>query len=133
MNKIILIGRLTKDPELKTTNNGTNVCSFTIAVNRKFKNASGNYDADFINCVAWKQSAEFVSKYFTKGRMIAVEGSLQTRSYKAQDGSNRSATEVMVESLDFCGDKPTEVKPEAKQEAKPNDGFVEVDDGELPF
>ncbi len=133
MNKIILIGRLTKDPELKTTNNGTNVCSFTIAVNRKFKNASGNYDADFINCVAWKQSAEFVSKYFAKGRMIAVEGSLQTRSYKAQDGSNRSATEVMVESLDFCGDKPTETKPEAKQEVKPNDGFVEVDDGELPF
>ena len=85
MNKAILVGRLTKDPELKTTASGVSVCSFTIAVNRRFRNAEGNYDADFINCVAWRQQADFLSRFFTKGRMVGVIGSIQTRNYE-RDG-----------------------------------------------
>ncbi len=104
MNKVILMGRLTRDPELRTTPNGVSVCSFTIAVNRRFKNAEGSYDADFINCVAWRQTGEFVSRYFTKGRMIAVVGSLQTRTYE-KDGQKRYATEVQVDEAHFTESK----------------------------
>ena len=82
MNKVILMGRLTADPELKQSQNGTSVCRFTIAVNRRFKNAQGGYDADFLNCTAWKQTAEFICRYFKKGQMIAVEGALRTSSYQ---------------------------------------------------
>lgn len=104
MNKIILMGRLTRDPELRTTPNGVSVCSFSIAVNRRFKNAEGNYDADFINCVAWRQTGEFVSRYFTKGRMIAVVGSLQTRTYE-KDGQKHYAAEVQVDEAHFTESK----------------------------
>lgn len=82
MNKAILVGRLTRDAELRTTGSGTSVCSFTLAVNRRFKNADGNYDADFINCVAWRAQAEFISKHFKKGDMFGVVGNLQTRIYE---------------------------------------------------
>ena len=84
MNKVILVGRLTRDPELKTTPNGVSVCSFTIAVNRRFRNAQGEYEADFINCVAWRQSAELLGKYFSKGRMVGIVGSIQTRNYRGK-------------------------------------------------
>ena len=133
MNRIVLTGRITKDLELKTTNNGTAVLSFSVAVNRRFKNADGKYDADFFNCVAWRQTAEFVSKYFIKGNMIALEGSLQNRSYQAQDGSKHTVTEIMVENAEFCGSNK-DVKPEEKPkaEAKTADGFTEYND-ELPF
>ena len=104
MNKIILMGRLTRDPELRTTPNGVSVCSFSIAVNRRYKNAEGNYDADFINCVAWRQTGEFVSRYFTKGRMIAVVGSLQTRTYE-KDGQKHYAAEVQVDEAHFTESK----------------------------
>lgn len=104
MNKVILMGRLTREPELKTTQSGTSVCNFSIAVNRRYKNAEGNYDADFVNCVAWRQTGEFVSKYFTKGSMVAVVGSLQTRKYE-KDGQKRTVTEVLVDEAYFCGDK----------------------------
>ncbi len=129
MNKVILIGRLTATPELKKTNNGNSVLSFTVAVNRQYKNAQGNYDADFISCVAFKQTAEFIAKYFDKGSMIAVDGSLQTRSYSAQDGSKRYVTEVMAGHAEFCSSK------DGKQGKPDKDGFVDVtatDDG-LPF
>lgn len=105
MNKSILIGRLTKDPELKTTTSGTNVCSFTIAVNRRYKNSEGNYDADFINCAAWRQTAEFISNYFTKGRMIGVVGSIQTRTYDDAEGKKRYVTEVVVDEAYFVESK----------------------------
>ena len=82
MNKAILVGRLTKDPELKTTASGVSVCSFTIAINRRFRNAEGNYDADFINCVAWRKQAENIAKYCVKGTQVAAEGRIQTRSYE---------------------------------------------------
>lgn len=102
MNKSILVGRLTKDPELKTTGNGISVCTFTIAVNRRYKNAEGNYDADFINCVAWRNNAEFLVKHFGKGNMVGVIGSIQTRNYE-KDGNRVYITEIAVEEISFVG------------------------------
>lgn len=104
LNKAILMGRLTRDPEMRTTQNGTAVCSFSIAVDRNFRNQNGERQTDFINCVAWRQQAEFVSKYFTKGRMIAVVGSIQTRTYTDRDGNNRNAVEVVVDEVSFTGE-----------------------------
>ena len=126
MNKVILMGRLTAQPELKKTNNGNSVLSFTIAVNRPYKNAQGNYDADFISCVAFKQVAEFISKYFNKGDMLAIDGSLQTRNYQAQDGAKRYVTEVMADHAEFC---------DGKQPKADKDGFKDVTDTDdkLPF
>jgi single-strand DNA-binding protein len=107
MNKVIIIGRLTADPELRQTQSGISTCRFTIAVNRKFKNQDGEYDTDFINCQAWRQTAEFVSRYFTKGKMIAVEGSLRTGSYQDRNHPDVThyTTDVFVENVEFCGDK----------------------------
>ena len=89
MNAVILVGNLARDPELRTTQSGVALCNLTIAVNRRFANADGQREADFINCVAWRQTAEFIHKYFQKGQKIVLRGSLQTRSYDAQDGSKR--------------------------------------------
>ena len=100
MNKVQLVGRLTRDPELRTTGNGVSVCSFTVAVSRRFRNAQGEYEADFINCVAWRQSAELLAKYFTKGRMVGIVGSIQTRNYE-KDGQRVYITEVSVEEVHF--------------------------------
>jgi single-strand DNA-binding protein len=101
MNIVILTGRLTRDPELRTTSNQTPVCSFTVAVDRQFKNASGEREADFIRCVAWRQTAEFVNKYFTKGSKINLSGNIQTRSYDDKEGNKRDATEVVVDNVEF--------------------------------
>lgn len=101
MNKVQLVGRLTKDPELRTTANGVSVCSFTVAVNRRFKNPQGEYEADFINCVAWRQSAELLAKYFAKGRMVGIVGSIQTRNYDNKEGQRVYVTEVSVEEVHF--------------------------------
>jgi len=107
MNKVIIIGRLTADPELRTSQNGTASCRFNVAVNRKFKNQNGEYDADFISCVAFKQTAEFISRYFTKGKMISIEGTLRTGSYKDRNHQDVThyTTDVFVENVEFCGDK----------------------------
>lgn len=105
MNKAILMGRLTADPALKSTNNGISVCTFSIAVDRRFKNASGERETDFISCVAWRQTAEFVAKYFNKGSMIAVVGSLQTRNYEGSDGNKVYITEIVVDETFFTGEK----------------------------
>lgn len=105
MNKIVLVGRLTKDPELRSTTAGFSTASFTVAVNRNFKNKDGNYDADFLPCVAFRNTATFVSRYFKKGNLICVEGRVQTRSYDAQDGSKRYVTEIVVENAEFVGGK----------------------------
>ncbi len=105
MNKIILVGRLTKDPEVRTTSAGFNTVNFTVAVNRNFKNKDGNYDADFLPCVAFRQTADFISKFFKKGNMICLDGRVQTRSYDAGDGSKRYVTEVVVENVEFVGGK----------------------------
>ena len=100
-NKAILIGNLVADPELKMTQSGVPVTSFTIAIQRRFAKESDAEKADFINIVAWRQTAEFVTKYFTKGRPILVEGSIQTRSYTAQDGSKRYVTEIVADNCGF--------------------------------
>lgn len=107
MNKTILMGRLTAQPELRQTQNGTASCRFTVAVNRRFKNANGEYDADFISCVAWRQTAEFVSRYFSKGSMICVEGSLRTGSYQDRNHSDVThyTTDLYVDNVEFCGSK----------------------------
>lgn len=107
MNQVNLLGRLTADPELRQTQSGIASCRFTIAVNRKFKNDNGEYDADFITCVAWRQTAEFVSRYFSKGSMICVEGSLRTGSYTDRNHSDVThyTTEVYVENVEFTGEK----------------------------
>ena len=89
MNKIILVGRLTRDPELRSTSMGISTANFTVAVNRNFKNKDGQYDADFISCVAFRNTADFVSKYFKKGNLISLDGRIQTRNYDAQDGTKR--------------------------------------------
>lgn len=101
MNKVELVGRLTKDPESKLTSNQTNYCNFTIAVDRRFKDANGERQADFINCVAWRQTAEFVQKYFKKGNRIGVCGSIQTRNYEDDSGTKHYITEVLVDEAEF--------------------------------
>lgn len=131
MNKSILVGRLTKDVELKTTQSGVSVCSFTIAVNRKFKNSEGNYDADFINCVAWRGQAEFLSKYFEKGSVVGIVGTIQTRSYDS-DGHKVWVTEVVADEVSFVGGKKEESNEAV--EKHPVEGFMPVpDDDSLPF
>lgn len=101
-NKVILIGNLTADPELKTTTSGIPVTSFSIAVNRRFAKETDEVKADFINIVCWRKSAEFVAKYFNKGKSILIEGQLQTRSYTANDGSKRYVTEVVADNVMFA-------------------------------
>lgn len=153
MNKVVLIGRLTADPEHRQTQSGVSTCRFTVAVNRKFKNQNGEYDADFISCTAWRQTAEFVSKYFSKGKMIAVEGSLRTGSYTDKNHSDVThyTTDVFVDGVEFCGDKGTSnaatataqqpsnaqaVIQQAQQQGIPTDlsEFEEIlSDGDVPF
>ena len=99
MNVVVLIGRMVADPELKYTPSGVAVCSFTIAVDRRFKSESGEKETDFFDIVAWKQSAEFAANYLSKGRLVAVNGRLQTRKWVQQDGQKRSKTEVVAENL----------------------------------
>ena len=113
LNRVVLIGRLANDPELKYTPSGIPVATFTLAVNRPIPNAQGEREADFIPIVAWRQSAEFASNYLTKGRLVAVEGKLQIRSWVAQDGSRRKTAEVVADNLRSL-DKPKEqVEPAA--------------------
>jgi len=108
LNRIILIGRLTRDPEMKYLANGTPVANFSLAVDRPFTNAQGNRETDFIECVAWRKLGETVANHLTKGRLVATEGRLQIRSYEAQDGSKRKVAEVICDNvrfLDFPKDK----------------------------
>ncbi len=103
MNRVVLVGRLTKDPEMRTTSSGISQTRFTIAVNRRTAGPDGQRGADFISCVAWRGTAETIAKYLKKGREIAVEGRLQTGSYDAQDGTKRYTTDVVVDNFTFIG------------------------------
>ena len=105
LNKAILMGNMVADPELKQTPSGVAVCSFRIGVQRRFKDANGQYASDFINIVAWRQQAEFVSKYFRKGSSVIVVGSIQTRDYTDQQGNKRYATEVVADEVSFGSNK----------------------------
>ena len=121
MNIVILIGNLVKDVELKATTSGKEVCSFTLAVQRNYKNADGKYDSDFINCIAYGKTAELVSKYTKKGDKISVEGKILTRSYE-KDGKKVYVTEILVSNIDFLAmrkETKQEVKEEPKQEIDP--------------
>ena len=156
LNKIFLMGRLTRDPELRRTQTGTPVASFSLAVDRDFKDkATGERSTDFIDVVAWRQTAEFVSRYFTKGRMAVVEGRLQIRDYTDRDGNKRTAAEVVADNVYFGDSKrdaegggyggygggysapapSAPVPPPAYAAPAGGDQFAELDDddGELPF
>ena len=133
LNKIILMGRLTRDPELRRTQSGTAVASFTLAVDRDYKPQDGERETDFIDIVAWRGTGEFVSKYFSKGRMAIVEGRLQVRDWKDKDGAKRRSTEVIADSVYFGDSKKVS---ESGTPAEPSGEFQEVPDeekGELPF
>ena len=148
LNKIILMGRLARDPELRRTGSGIAVTSFRLACDRDFKSQSGEKETDWIDVVAWRNTAEFVSKYFTKGRLAIVEGRLQTRDWTDKDGNKRVATEVVAENVYFGDSKrdgagdygaaPAYSAPAGRAPAAPVGGhsdFAEIgeEDGELPF
>ena len=141
LNHIVIMGRLTHSPELRRTGSGVAVASFTLAVERDFKADGGEREVDFIDCVAWRSTAEFVDKYFSKGQMAVVSGRLQIRPYTAKDGSNRRAAEVVAENVYFGESKRQEAPQTAPQFAPPTcppqyqpGEFAPVDDGEpLPF
>lgn len=139
LNTIILMGRLTRDPELRRTQSGTSVASFSLAVERDFKSQSGEKETDFIDIVAWRNTADFVSKYFTKGRMAIVEGRLQIRDWTDKDGGKRRSAEVIADNVYFGdskrdGDAGGYHKAGRPVDVSAND-FAEIgeEDGELPF
>lgn len=137
LNHITAAGRLTKDPELRRTQNGVAVASFTIACDRDIKDASGNKQTDFIDCVAWRNTAEFVDKYLTRGRMVIVSGRFQMREWTDKNGNNRRNAEILAENVYFADSKRSvenTEKNETKEAAQTVDfDQVEIDDDELPF
>jgi single-strand DNA-binding protein len=133
LNRIELIGRLTRDPELRYLSSGHPMAQFTVAVDRDFKNAAGDCDTDFINCVTWRKLAEQVGQYCSRGRLVAVEGRLQTRSYETQDGSRRRVTEVVGDRVWFLDSRKPEGQPAADgaaEDAAP-DAPETLEDSEL--
>lgn len=142
MNKAILIGNLASDPESRTTSGGIAHCTFRLAVQRRFANASGQREADFLPIVCWRQTAELCSKYLLKGRKVAVEGTIQTRSYDAQDGTKRYVTEIVADSVEFLSSReesrsaePNHITQSVMNQAKETFGaeFTAVEDDDLPF
>lgn len=136
MNKVILIGRITKDLEVKQTSNQTNYINFTVAVDRRFKDKDGQRQSDFINCVAWKQTADFIKKYFSKGSRIGICGSIQTRNYE-KDGQKVFVTEVLVDEVEFVESTKVEAKEEHRPAPKAKNEPIEEEDlnmaAGLPF
>ena len=148
LNKIILMGRLTRDPELRRTQSGTAVTSFSLAVDRDFKSQGGEKETDFIDIVAWRNTAEFVSKYFTKGRMAVVEGRLQIRDWTDRDGGKRRSAEVIADNVYFGDSRreggsdygsapaysaPSGYAPSASMGGHSDFAEIGEEDGELPF
>lgn len=134
MNVVVLVGRFTQDPVLRTTQSGTSLANFSLAVDRKFK-SENQPDVDFINCVAWGRTAEVICQYLTKGRQIAVQGRLQTGSYQAKDGSTRYTTDVVVESFDFIGSRSdntynpqSSYNNQSNYQSNQNQSPLEIDD-----
>ncbi|MGI6151640.1 MAG: single-stranded DNA-binding protein [Christensenellales bacterium] len=147
MNKICLVGNLTMDPELRTTGSGISVCTFNIAVNRRYANQQGEREADFIPIVTWRSLAENCARYLAKGRKVAVSGSLQTRRYEDKQGNKRTAFEVVADDVEFLTPRgeggPVDRGPSPMQSGGYNQpsgstfdditGFTEMDDSNLPF
>lgn len=130
LNSITLIGRLTNEPDMRTTQNGTTVTAFTLAVDRDYQSGGSERQTDFISCVAWRKTGEFVSKFFRKGQMMALHGSLQSRKWEDKNGNNRVAFEVIADNVYFCGDKKSDNSVNVDPPT-----FEELDNssGELPF
>lgn len=157
MNKVFLIGRLTRDPELRYTGSNVAVATFSLAVNRPFANQAGEREADFINIVVWRKQAENVKNYLTQGSQVAIDGRIQTRSYDGEDGKKRYVTEVIADNVQFLDSKssrsestsnnqaptpydfPTEPKEDTASTSVKSDPFadfgssIEINDDELPF
>jgi len=139
INRVVLVGRLTKEADLKYTPNGVAVATFTLAVNRTFSNEQGERDADFINCVVWRKPAENVANYLTKGSLAGVEGRIQTRNYEGQDGKRVYVTEVVADSVQFLEPKSKDGSSQPKQDNKhfPSEPFggkgIDIKDDDLPF
>ena len=142
MNSVIIIGNLASDPEAYTTQGGVSRSSFRVAVRRRFSNANGEHESDFLPVVAWRNTAEFCNRYLKKGAKVAVEGSIQTRSYDAQDGSKRYVTEIIAENVESLsrsdGGARGEARPQPNRNAAPApsmpEGFTPVEeDSDLPF
>ena len=140
LNKVVIMGRFTKDPELRRTGSGTAVTSFSLACDRDFKSQSREKETDFIEVVAWKNTAEFVSKYFSKGRMAVVEGRLQIRDWTDKAGSKRTTAEVVADNVYFADSKRSESNDNQRENfnalsGRVSDDFVPAseEDGELPF
>ena len=140
LNKIIIMGRMTRDPEIRRTGSGTAVTSFSLACDRDFKSQSGEKETDFIEVVAWKNTAEFVSKYFSKGRMAVVEGRLQIRDWTDKSGNKRITAEVVADNVYFADSKRSESNDNQKENfnalsGRLSDDFVPIseEDGEIPF
>ena len=152
MNKAILVGNLTRDPELRNTPSGVPVCTFTLAINRRFTNQQGVREADFIPVVVWRQQAEVCARYLSKGRKCAVVGTIQTRTYEAQDGTKRTAFDIVADEVEFLSSPQGSGAPSGDYHAVPSaspasaprpqqapsyapadSGFTQVDDDELPF
>ncbi|MBC8532047.1 single-stranded DNA-binding protein [Gehongia tenuis] len=142
MNKAIIVGNLTRDPELRATGSGISVCSFTVAVNRRFKDQNGETQADFIPVVVWRQQGENCAKYLSKGSKVAVCGAIQVRSYDAQDGSKRYATEIVADEVQFLNSRGEGAAPQPRQERPApkapasmqfDDDLHPVEDDDLPF
>ncbi len=139
INRVILVGRLTKDPELRRTSNDIPVATFTLAVNRPFSNPSGERDADFIPCVVWRRQAENVEQYLSKGSLVGVEGRIQTRSYDDQDGNRKYITEVVCDSVQFlepksASENQTNYEPQSKPQPKKESSIPDIiTEDDLPF
>lgn len=145
LNVVAIIGRMVKDPELKTTNSGKSVCSFRIANDSGYKDASGQSQTNWLDVTAWGKTAEFVCKYLTKGSLIAIDGRLQTRQYQDKNGQNRTAVEIVAQNASFCGSKESTspapqnaaqrpAVPSQRTQGEPDADYALIeDDGDLPF
>lgn len=145
LNVVAIMGRLVKDPELKTTNSGKSVCSFCIANDSGYKDANGQRQTNWLDVVAWGKTAEFVCKYFPKGSLIAIDGRLQTRQYQDKNGQNRTAVEIVTNNANFCGSKESTshvpqnaaqrpAAPSQRTQGEPDADYALIEDeGDLPF
>ena len=134
VNCAVIMGRLVADPELRTTSNGISVTSFAVAVDRRFARQGEDRQADFIDIIAWRQQAEFICKYFRKGSMIAIQGSIQTRTYEDKNGNKRKAVEIVADNVSFCGSKSetgTGARNDSFMNTQPAPSYSTADEGDF--
>ena len=132
MNSIIIKGRMANNPDLKRTNNGTAVCSFTVAVDREYQKQNEDKVTDWFRCNAWKNQAEFIAKYFEKGQEILIRGGMQSHKYEDGDGKNQTAWEIQVDRAEFCGSKKSSGQANTAS-TDPAEGFTDIEPDDIPF